>query len=121
MVSSDQPRPKPLVTPLEDPLVKIEALGETHPGIPQLARGHFLLPVRNVGDLDVLQLQASVRATDRVAEAELRGLPPGEVDVLTFGLWDDLPSFTLRLQATAADGSQTITCAQFDADLDRYL
>ncbi|MHB1571615.1 MAG: hypothetical protein ACYCXW_15505 [Solirubrobacteraceae bacterium] len=107
--------------PLEEPLVTIEAVGETHPGIPQLARGHFVLPVRNVGDLDVVHLHATVRATGRVAEAELRGLAPGEVAVLTFGTWDDLPSFTLRLQATAADGSQAIRCAQFDADLDRYL
>ena len=57
-----------------------------------------------------------MRATGRVAEAELRGLAPGEVAVLTFGMWHDLPNFTLRLQATAADGSQAITCAQFDAD-----
>lgn len=111
----------PLVAPLEDPWITIDALGETHPGIPQLARGHFLVPVRNVGDLDVRHLQATVRATGRVEEAELRELASGEVSVLTFGVWDDLPSFTLSVRATAADGSQATTCARFDADLKRYL
>ena len=38
----------------------------------------------------------------------------------TRGVWDELPGFMLRLEATAADGSQATTCARFDADLDHY-
>jgi hypothetical protein len=109
------------VAPLQDPFAAIEALGKTHPGIPQLAHGNFLLPVKNMGELHVLQLHATVRSSARAAEAELRGLAPGEIKVLTLGEWGELPSFTVRLEATAADGSQATSCARFDADLDRYL
>ena len=121
-VPSPEPTPeKSLVIPLRDPLVTIDALGETHPGIPQLARGHFLLPVTNVGEIDLLHVHATVQAGERTARAEVHGLAPGEVQVLILGRWDELPSFELRLEATAADGSEAITCARFDAVLDHYL
>ena len=69
----------------------------------------------------MLHVQATVRATGRVAQAQLGGLNQGEVEVLTLGVWNELPSFTLRLEATAADGSQATTCARFDAHLDHYV
>lgn len=107
------------MAPVQDPFAAIEALGGTE--IPQLSHGNFLLPVKNVGELDVLQLHATVRSSARADEAALRGLAPGEIKALTLGEWGELPSFTVRLEAAAADGSQATSCARFDADVDRYL
>lgn len=110
-----------VIAPLDDPLIPIEACGESHPGIVQLARGVMLVPVANVGAVPAVKVQGIVRTPATVRTSEPVALAPGEVSALVFGTFDELPSFTLELDAIAEDGTTTRTCAHFDAASHRYV
>ena len=104
--SATERRQGAAVIPIDNPFVTVEASGDTHPGIPQLARGVLLVPVLNVGDEEATQVSAALSDADRKRTSRVnRPVTPGEARALIFGSASAIPKFALELDVCDRQGS----------------
>jgi hypothetical protein len=91
----------PLLVPIDDPSGHVSADGETHPAVPQLARGRLLVPIENAGLGPAIKIRGSLtvlsggKATEDRASVSV--LAAGRRAALIFGPHELLADFDLQL------------------------
>ena len=91
----------PLLVPIDDPSGHVSALGETHPAVPQLAGGRFLVPIENAGLGPAMKIKGSLTVLSgghaRNDHASVSVLAAGRRAALIFGPYESIPDFNLQL------------------------
>jgi hypothetical protein len=91
----------PLLVPIDDPGEQVSAIGETHPAVPQLARGRLLVPIENAGLGPAIKIRGSLTVPfgGRTSEdhASVSVLAAGRRAALVFGPHESLADFDLQL------------------------
>ena len=67
----------PLIVPIDDPLGRVSALGESHPAAPQLAGGRLIVPVENAGLGPAIEITGRLVASSGGENASIPVLAPG--------------------------------------------
>jgi hypothetical protein len=91
----------PLVVPIDDPLERVSAIGESHPAAPQLAGGRLIVPVENAGLGPAINVRGSLVVSSGGStggeNALIAVLAPGRRGALVFGIHESLADFVLQL------------------------
>jgi hypothetical protein len=90
----------PLVVPIDDPLERVSAIGESHPAAPQLAGGRLIVPIENAGLGPAINVRGSLVSSggsNGGEHASIAVLAPGQRAALVFGIHESLGDFVLQL------------------------
>ena len=87
----------PLIVPIDDPLGRVSAFGESHPAAPQLAAGRLIVPVENAGLGPAINITGRLVAAPGGESASIPVLAPGGRAALVFGARESLADFELQL------------------------
>jgi hypothetical protein len=87
--------------PIDDPIGRVSAIGESHPAVPQLAGGRLLVPIENAGLGPAIKIRGSLTVISRDSanedHASVSVLAAGRRAALIFGPHESLTDFELQL------------------------